>query len=94
MRKTGGFKAIGDLENRYEDKVHELSLLRQVGDILGYVYDLKEASHKIVDLMFDEMSPDCCSLMLYNAHDSTVFLSFRQCNLELSLIPQSKIISP
>ncbi len=83
--------AIGDLENRYEDKVHELSLLRQVGDVLGYVYDLREASHKIVNLMFDEMSPDCCSLMLYNAHDNILELQAVQSGTHFDSTKQNDI---
>ena len=67
-------QAVNDLENRFGDTVNELSLLRQAGDILGHVYDLGEASQKIVNLIYDEMAPENCSIMLYNPNINTLEL--------------------
>ena len=59
-------KTLSDLENSYEEKVHELSFLRKIGDLLIYVFDIHEACQKIVDLLYDEMLPDNCSILLLN----------------------------
>lgn len=59
-------KTLSDLENSYEEKVHELSFLRKIGDLLAYVFDIHEACQKIVDLLYDEMLPDNCSMLLLN----------------------------
>jgi len=59
-------KTINNLEFSYEEKVRELSLLRQLGDLFYYVIDLHEACQKIVDIIYDEFLPDNCSIMLYD----------------------------
>ena len=51
-------RTLNNLENQYEDKVRELSLLRQLGDMFSYAFDMHEACQKILDIMYDEMLPD------------------------------------
>lgn len=62
-------RTLSDLEMNFEEKVRELSLLRQIGDLFYYVIDLHEACQKIVDIIYDEFLPDNCSIMLYD-HNS------------------------
>lgn len=59
-------KTIFELESDYEDKIHELSLIRQIGEMFHYAIDLHEASQKIVNILYDEMLSDNCSLMLFD----------------------------
>jgi signal transduction histidine kinase len=49
-------------------------MLRQMGDSLVYIFDMQEACQKIVNILFDDLLPDNCSLMLYDYHTQTLEL--------------------
>ena len=57
-------RALADLTARYEEKVEELSLIRQVGDVLGDTLDLPTVCVRVVDLVVEAVGPEHASLML------------------------------
>jgi hypothetical protein len=60
-------RAVGDLQGRFDEKVEELSLVRQVGDALGESLDLGTVCRRAVDLIHENLSPENCSVMLVMA---------------------------
>ncbi|MCK6569919.1 sigma 54-interacting transcriptional regulator [Myxococcota bacterium] len=57
-------QAVGELQARFDEKVEELSLVRQVGDALGSSLDLGTVCRQTVDLIHEAVSPENCSVML------------------------------
>jgi transcriptional regulator with GAF, ATPase, and Fis domain len=57
-------RAVGDIQGRFDEKVEELSLVRQVGDALGESLDLGTVCRRAVDLIHENLSPENCSVML------------------------------
>jgi transcriptional regulator with GAF, ATPase, and Fis domain len=57
-------QAVGELQARFDEKVEELSLVRQVGDALGSSLDLGTVCRRTVDLIHEAVSPENCSVML------------------------------
>ncbi len=49
---------------QFEEKVSELSLLRRVGDIARYVFDLKGFSEKLLSIILEETRAENCSFMV------------------------------
>ncbi|MEE9504996.1 MAG: PAS domain S-box protein, partial [Thermodesulfobacteriota bacterium] len=57
---------LRDASLQYEDKVLELSLLRRVGDIVGYIIDPELFYRMFVDILLEETNAENCSIMLMN----------------------------
>ena len=57
-------RTAAELSERFEEKVEELSLVRQVGDALGTSLDLQTLCGRTVDLVLEAVSAESCSLML------------------------------
>lgn len=57
-------QAVGEVQARFDEKVEELSLVRQVGDALGGSLDLGTVCRRTVDLIHDALSPEHCSVMV------------------------------
>jgi Nif-specific regulatory protein len=57
-------RALAELNEAFESKVEELSLIRQAGDELGGSLDLRTVCAHTVDLVQSVFDPEHCSLML------------------------------
>ncbi|MFN3201862.1 MAG: sigma 54-interacting transcriptional regulator [Bradymonadia bacterium] len=68
-------RAVADLTTRYEEKVEELSLIRQVGDVLGDTLDLPTVCVRIVDLVVEAVGPEHASLMLVDDEGEGLLLA-------------------
>jgi len=58
----------------YEDKVFELSLLRRVGSILGYILDLELFYRKFIEILLEEINADNCSCMVIDTETNKLVL--------------------
>jgi len=57
-------RMVGDLNARFEEKVEELSLVRQVGDALGASLDFGTVCGRTVDLIHEALAPESCSIFI------------------------------
>ena len=57
-------RTLAELGQHYEEKVEELSLVRQVGDALGTSLDLPTLCRRALDLIQEAVGPEHCSVML------------------------------
>ncbi len=57
-------RAVTELQGHFDEKVEELSFVRQVGDALGLSLDLGTICRRTVDLIHEALSPENCSIML------------------------------
>jgi len=58
----------------FEDKVLELSLLKRVGDILGYILDLELFYRMFADILLEETNADNCSFMVMDTETNELVL--------------------
>ncbi len=65
-------KALNDLQNNYEEKVLELSIIRKTADLFTYEFDLKEACSKTLDILYLELLPEHSSILIRNP-DTNIF---------------------
>jgi PAS domain S-box-containing protein len=49
---------------RFEEKVNELSLLRRVGDIITYAFDLQSFCQNLTNIILEETNAENCSLLI------------------------------
>jgi PAS domain S-box-containing protein len=59
---------LNDASFLFEEKVEELSLLRRVGDVVGYIFDQEVFYRKFVDILMEETNAENCSFMLMDAN--------------------------
>ena len=57
-------RTLSELNARFDEKIEELSLVRQVGDDLGASLDLGTVCGRAVELIHEAVNPENCSLML------------------------------
>ena len=55
---------VAELTARFDEKIEELSLVRQVGDALGSSLDQRTICERTVDLLQEALAPENCSVML------------------------------
>ena len=65
-------RMVGDLNARFEEKVEELSLVRQVGDALGASLDFGTVCGRTVDLIHEALAPESCSIFIVSEDASGV----------------------
>jgi len=65
---------LRDASLQYEDKVLELSLLRRVGDIVGYIIDPELFYRMFVDILLEETNAENCSSMIMDTETKTLAL--------------------
>jgi len=57
-------KLLKEANLRFEEKVNELSLLKRIGDIIRYTFNLELFCKKLTDILLEETNAENCSLML------------------------------
>ncbi len=57
-------QTVSELTARFDETVEALSLVRQVGDVLGSSLDLQTVCGRTVDLVQEAVAPEHCSVML------------------------------
>ena len=55
---------LRDASFLFEKKVEELSLLKRIGDIVGYIFDQEVFYRKFMDILLEETNAENCSFML------------------------------
>ncbi|MEZ4434500.1 MAG: sigma-54-dependent Fis family transcriptional regulator [bacterium] len=70
-------RAVAELSARFDEKVEELSLVRQVGDALGSSLDLRTICGRTVDLLQAALGPESCSVMLLDPAGALVLAAAR-----------------
>ncbi len=78
-------EALRKTTQQFEEKVGELSLLRRVGDIVRYIFDLKGFSEKFLEIILEETSAENCSFMIKDSEgDRLVVKAARGRNRDLT----------
>ncbi len=70
-------QTVAELTARFDEKVEELSLVRQVGDALGSSLDLNTVCARTVDLLQEALAPEHCSVMLADVEGGLVRVAAR-----------------
>ncbi len=70
-------RSLGELTEKYEEKVEELSLVRMVGDALGSSLDLRTVCGATVDILQEQVGPESCSIMLLDRDGALVLAAAR-----------------
>ena len=60
------FKELTRTNQRFEEKVRELSVVRRIGESLKYTREVRRVFEVIIDTIIDETNAENCSLMLLN----------------------------
>lgn len=64
------FKELTKTNQRFEEKVRELSVVRRIGESLKYTREVRKVFEVIIDTIIDETNAENCSLMLLNKETS------------------------
>jgi len=64
------FKELTKTNQRFEEKVRELSTVRRIGESLKYTREVRKVFEVIIDTIIDETNAENCSLMLLNKETS------------------------
>lgn len=75
-------KIIDDLNAQFQEKIHELSMVRKVGDRLKISMSMDEACKSMVSIVLDEINAESCSLMLYDDETEEIVLKAVQSTFE------------
>ncbi|MCK5009804.1 MAG: GAF domain-containing protein, partial [Deltaproteobacteria bacterium] len=67
-------KILEETNLRFERKVKELSLLRNIGDIINCNFDLELFCRKLTEIIIEETSAENCSLMLKDSFSDKLVL--------------------
>lgn len=67
-------KQIKDVQNRYEEKIGELSIIRELGMALLYFQDFKQICRYVLEIIIDNTIGQNCSIMLYDHKKKQLFL--------------------
>ena len=80
------FKELTKTNQRFEEKVRELSVVRRIGESLKYTREVRKVFEVIIDTIIDETNAENCSLMLLNKESSelTVKAARGQMDQEIS----------
>ncbi len=70
-------RSVGELTERFQEKVEELSLVRMVGDALGSSLDLRTVCGATVDILQEAVGPENCSMMLRDGDGALVLAAAR-----------------
>ncbi len=70
-------RTAAELSERFNEKVEELSLVRQVGDALGSSLDLRTVCGRTVDIVLEAVTAEHGSVMLLDAHGALVLAAAR-----------------
>ena len=68
---------VAELTERFDEKVEELSLVRQVGDTMGSSLDQRTICMGTVDLVQLALAPENCSVMLVDQSGALVLAAAR-----------------
>ena len=60
------FRELTKTNQRFEEKVRELSVVRRIGESLKYTRDVRKVFEVIIDTIIDESNAENCSLWLLN----------------------------
>ncbi|MFC1822111.1 ATP-binding protein [Thermodesulfobacteriota bacterium] len=65
---------IKGIENRFEEKIAELSMVREIGMTLLYISDFETACRFILDVIINNTTAQNCSLMLMDKEKDRLYL--------------------
>ena len=67
-------KLLKEANLQFEEKVNELSLLKRVGDIIRYTFDIESFCRKLTDIILEETNAENCSLLLKDQNSDRLIL--------------------
>ena len=67
-------KSIDDVNLQFQEKIHELSLIRKIGDQLQISMTTEEACLNIVAIVLDEINAESCSLLMLDKKSNEIVL--------------------
>ena len=67
-------KLLKEANLQFEEKVNELSLLKRVGDIIRYTFDIESFCRKLTDIILEETNAENCSLLLKDQNSDKLIL--------------------
>ncbi|MFC1725672.1 response regulator [candidate division KSB1 bacterium] len=67
-------KSIDDVNLQFQEKIHELSLIRKIGDQLQISITIEEACINIVAIVLDEINAESCSLLMLDKNTDEIVL--------------------
>jgi len=70
-------QAVSELNERFDEKVEELSLVRQLSDALGSSLDLITICRQAVNVLQEALAPENCSIMLLDDDGGLVVAAAR-----------------
>lgn len=65
---------IQSIQSRFEEKIAELSLVREIGQALVHIRSFKKACQYILDVIINNSLAQNCSIMLFDHEKSQLFL--------------------
>lgn len=65
---------LRDASLLFEEKVEELSFLKRIGNIIGYIFDQEVFYRKFVDILMEETNAENCSFMLMDPDTNRLVL--------------------
>ena len=65
---------LRDASFLFEEKLEELSLLRRIGDIVGFIFEQEVFYRKFIDIILEETNAENCSFMLIDADTNRLVL--------------------
>lgn len=70
-------EVVSELNERFDEKVEELSHVRQIGDLLGNRLDQRAVCLGTVNFIQDALAPENCSVMLIDSEGDLVLVAAR-----------------
>ena len=67
-------RSLERLQLSHLEKVRELSIVRQIGDTLSHILNLKRICSDIINTILDEIGPKNCSIMLLDRNSNELIL--------------------
>jgi len=67
-------KLLKEANLQFVEKVNELSLLKRIGDIIRYTFDIESFCRKLTDIILEETNAENCSLLLKDQNSDSLIL--------------------
>ncbi|MBN1278014.1 MAG: PAS domain S-box protein, partial [Deltaproteobacteria bacterium] len=68
-------KQIKEVQNRFEDKIAELSMIREIGTALAHINSFRQTCRIILNVIMDSTIAQDCSIMLMDQDKNQLFLA-------------------
>ena len=77
-------RVLEEANSRFERKVKELSLLKRIGDVISYTFDLELFCRELTEIIIEETNAENCSLMIKKPDSNKLILKVAKGNKDES----------